>query len=109
MADVAVHKSQGLTLDAVQVSLVGLTAPGKACVALSRARTKEGLQIVEWDGNEGPCWCGSGCAAALAAKRPPLRNPRLATPGHADVATPLPSQDETHGQSGARIHYYSVD
>ena len=96
MADVTVHKSQGLTLDAVQVSLVGLFAPGKACVALSRARTKEGLQIVEWDGYEGPCWCGP-----IAAKRPPLRNPRL--------ATPLPSQDETHGQSGARIHYYSVD
>ena len=51
MADVTVHKSQGLTLDAVQVSLVGMFAPGQAYVALSRARTKEGLQIVEWDGS----------------------------------------------------------
>jgi hypothetical protein len=43
-----VHKSQGLSLDQVQVSIVDpfFQSPGMLYVALSRARTLEGLRIV---------------------------------------------------------------
>lgn len=45
------HKSQGLSLDRVQVDIRGhfFTSPGMLYVALSRARTAEGLRLV---GNE---------------------------------------------------------
>lgn len=44
----SVHKSQGLTLDAVQVDISDpfFTAPAMTYVALSRARSLEGLRIV---------------------------------------------------------------
>lgn len=43
-----VHKSQGLTLDRVQIDIQApfFGAPGMAYVALSRVRSKEGLRIV---------------------------------------------------------------
>ena len=45
---VTVHKSQGMSLDWVKVSLANMFAEGQAYVALSRARTKAGLEVTHW-------------------------------------------------------------
>lgn len=45
---ITVHKSQGLSLDYVRVSLKSMFSCGQVYVALSRARSIEGLEIIEW-------------------------------------------------------------
>ena len=44
---ITVHKSQGMSLDRVRISLRDMFAVGQAYVALSRARSLEGLEIVD--------------------------------------------------------------
>jgi ATP-dependent exoDNAse (exonuclease V) alpha subunit len=45
-----VHKSQGLTLDKVCVDLSRVFSPGQMYVAISRARSPEGLWVRRWNG-----------------------------------------------------------
>jgi len=47
---ITIHKSQGMTLEKVSVDLERCFAPGQAYVALSRAKSLEGLNIEAWRG-----------------------------------------------------------
>ena len=63
-----IHKCQGLTLDLARVSLRGMFAEGQAYVALSRARSMEGLQVLDY---------APGCV-----KVPPVQGPHRDPTNH---------------------------
>ena len=52
---ITVHKAQGMSIDYLQVDLRSVFEAGHAYVALSRARSIDGLQILSFDPKK--CWC----------------------------------------------------
>jgi ATP-dependent DNA helicase PIF1 len=52
---ITVHKDQGMTIEYLQVDLRSVFEPGHAYVALSRAKSIEGLHILSFDPKK--CWC----------------------------------------------------
>lgn len=52
---ITIHKSQGMSLDYLKVDCSRSFEAGQAYVALSRARSIEGLQVLSFDARK--CWC----------------------------------------------------
>jgi len=46
---ITIHKAQGMSIDFLEVDLANVFERGQAYVALSRARTLEGLRVISFD------------------------------------------------------------
>lgn len=63
---ITIHKSQGMSLDYLMVDASRSFEAGQAYVALSRARSLEGLQVLSFDPRK--CWCDAKVVAFYSTK-----------------------------------------
>lgn len=67
---ITIHKSQGMTIDFLEVDLQAVFEKGQAYVALSRARTLDGLRVVSFDPRR--FWTDDKVAAFYKARVRPI-------------------------------------
>jgi ATP-dependent DNA helicase PIF1 len=70
---ITIHKSQGMSLDFLKVDASRSFEAGQAYVALSRARSIEGLQVLSFD--ERKCWCDPKVVEFYKSSIKPLTDP----------------------------------
>jgi ATP-dependent DNA helicase PIF1 len=63
---ITIHKSQGMTIEFLEVNISKVFEKGQAYVALSRARSLEGLKVVNFDRNR--CFCEEKVVQFYATK-----------------------------------------